>query len=150
MKGGKTRMKKSSDKTKIVISLLRLGSFLYRTGNRIVKDYDLNQQQFIVLNEIVRNKVINQQQLVAELLYEKSNTSKIVKKLKLLEYIEIKKSEDDGRITLLSCTDKGFRVWNECMEKYNSWNDEWLKSLSKTDISDTIRILKNLEDIKGD
>ncbi len=36
----------------IVISLLGLGAFLIREGNRVVADMGLNQQQYVVLNHI--------------------------------------------------------------------------------------------------
>lgn len=131
--------------TKIVIQLLQLGTDLLKTGNRIAAEYMLNQQQFIILNEIVRKGTLNQRQLIGELLYEKSNVSKIVKKLKNLNYINVNISHEDGRITLLSPTKEGESVWRQCMEKLNKWNRNWVKSLSGDEINETLMVLNRLK-----
>ncbi len=131
----------------VVKTLLRLGSDLYRNGDRITGEYGLNQQQFVVLSEIVDRSPINQKQLVGGLVIEKSNLSKIVKKLKTLGLIKISSSPEDGRATLLNPTKKGKSVWEECMGKFNQWQINWVEPLSKDEVVQTIQILERLKSL---
>jgi uncharacterized protein YdgA (DUF945 family) len=48
---------------RIVVLLLRTSAHLNRTGNRITGQFGLNQQQFVVLNEIVTHGPIMQKHL---------------------------------------------------------------------------------------
>ena len=131
----------------IVKGLLRLGSDLHRLGNSITGEYGLNQQQFVVLSEIINRGPINQKQLVGGLVIEKSNLSKIVKKLKTLGLIKISSSPDDGRATLLSVTKKGKSIWEECMEDFNEWQINWASPLSDDEMSETIKVLDRLKEL---
>ena len=88
---------KTKQKTQIVKSLLRLGVFLQREGNRIVSDFGLNQQQLVVLKEIQEKGPVSQREICSELLLEKSNVSKIVGKLYSQGYITVSHSERDNR-----------------------------------------------------
>ncbi len=130
----------------IVRGLLRIGSDLHRLGDKITGEYGLNQQQFVVLSEIVNRGPINQKQLVGGLVIEKSNLSKIVKKLKTLRLINTSSSPEDGRATLLSVTKKGKTIWEECMEDFNEWQVNWASPLSDDEMS---KIMKVLERLKG-
>lgn len=141
----------SEDALSIVTNILDIGWYLLRVGNRIAGEFDLTQQQFVVLNEVIHKSQINQKQLVEELFFEKSNVSKIIKKLKSLEYIAVSKSEQDGRITVISATEKGKKIWDACMEKFNSWNLNFLKPLEQDEIRqivDSITTIKTLKDSK--
>ncbi len=129
----------------IVRGLLRLGSDLHRLGNKITWEYGLNQQQFVVLSEIVDRGPINQKQLVGGLVIEKSNLSKIVKKLTTLGLIKSSSSPDDGRTTLLSVTKKGKAIWEECMKDFNEWQANWASSLTKDETNQTIKVLERLK-----
>ena len=129
----------------IVRGLLRLGSDLHRLGDKITMEYGLNQQQFVVLSEIVDRGPINQKQLVGGLVIEKSNLSKIVKKLKTLGLIKISSSPEDGRSTLLSVTRKGKTIWEECVEEFNGWQANWASPLTDDELSQTIRVIERLK-----
>ncbi len=129
---------------KIVRTLLQLGGVLYKTGNRITEPFGLNQQQFILLNEIVEKESISQKELVAELLLEKSNVSKMVKKLHRKELISISKSPYDMRTTLLESTEKGKHVRSECMNNLNTWNKGCFGELDREDAESALAILENL------
>lgn len=129
---------------KIVILLLRISAHLNRKGNRITGQFGLNQQQFVVLNEIVRQGPIMQKHLVSELIYEKSNISKIVKKLIKLGFITTKPWPGDGRAFGLKATPKGKSAWINCMGIMNQLHKEWLKPLSNKDKETTTSVLNNL------
>lgn len=135
---------KVKNATGIIKNLLRIGSSLHRNGDRITGEYGLNQQQFVVLTEIVETGPINQKQLVGGLVIEKSNLSKIVKKLKTLGLIEITPSPEDGRATLLSASAKGENTWRQCMERLNAWQVSWIEPLKEEEVRQTILVLKRL------
>jgi len=122
-----------------------LESALHRNGDRITAEYGLNQQQYVVLSEIVDRGPINQKRLVGELVIEKSNLSKIVKKLKALGLIEIAPSSEDGRATLLSATPKGKAIWQECMEKFDAWQGNWVAPLSEEEVTQAVNMLSRLK-----
>jgi DNA-binding MarR family transcriptional regulator len=129
---------------RIVKNLLQVGAFLHRTGNRMIEDHGLNQQQFVILNEIVLRRQVSQKQLVADLLLEKSNVSKIVKKLREAKLVNVDLSTEDRRATLLSPTIKGREVCGHCMNILQNWNREWLASFSEKEKIEVLDCLQNL------
>ncbi len=134
-------MTASTEKAPVIVKgLLKIGSDLHRLGNSITGKYGLNQQQFVVLSEIISRSPINQKQLVGGLVIEKSNLSKIVKKLNTIGLIRITSSQEDGRTTLLSPTKKGKTIWEECMEEFVDWQVDWASPLSNEELSQTIRV----------
>jgi DNA-binding MarR family transcriptional regulator len=133
-------------KIRMVRSLLRLGAFLQREGTRIVKAFDLNQQQFVVLKEIEEKGPLSQRDICSGLLFEKSNISKMVKKLAKAGLVSMIQSPLDGRLSLLQVSDKGKRVVSECMGMLDHWNKKWLDSLSREDVAAALRVLEKLEE----
>lgn len=129
---------------KIVIRILQLNGFLLREGNRLIEEFGINQQQFVVLNEIMSKREINQKQLASTLLSEKSNISKIIKKLKALKYIAVRKASEDARITLLTITPKGENVALECISRFNEWNTNWIRPLSRDEVTSAMKALDRL------
>lgn len=138
---------KTKQKIQIVKSLLRLGAFLQREGNRIVRDFGLNQQQLVVLKEIQEKGPVSQREICSELLLEKSNVSKIVGKLYSQGYINVSHSERDNRRSILTVTAKGNSILDRCMERLNQWNSEWLRPMSARELNNTVGILSRLESL---
>lgn len=135
-------MKNEIDKKIMIVrKLLQIGAYLQKNGARVTKEYGLTQQQFVVLNEIVEKKTVNQKQLVGELLFEKSNVSKIVKKLNNSELIDISISKGDARLTILSATKKGEDLRKKCLDSLNELSLEWLDSLSEDEIEKSLNSL---------
>ncbi len=128
----------------IVQHSLRLGAFLQREGNRILHDFSLNQQQFIVLKRIEEQGPLSQKNICSDLLFEKSNISKIVSKLASMNLVTMSYSADDNRVSVLTITGKGKSVVDECMKKLNQWNSKWLTPLSKEEASQTLAVLNKL------
>lgn len=124
----------NENKIQIVRTLLQIGAYLQKTGNRITKRFGLTQQQFVVLNEIVKRESINQKQIVGALLLEKSNVSKIVKKLHAAKLINVATSSADARSVVLCPAKKGINVWKACMCNFNEWNVTWLDPLGRDEI----------------
>lgn len=135
------------DRIEIVKQLLRLGAFLQREGGRLLSKLGLNQQQFVVLKEIQEKGPVSQKEICSDLLLEKSNVSKIIKKLESEGLIEMVFSHEDNRISLLTTTKKGKKIINQGMQLLNEWNKKWLESLSEKDIKHAIDALAKLETI---
>jgi len=135
----------SENVTKTVQGLLKCGQFLQREMNQVCQRFDLKQQQFTVLNEIIWNGPISQKELVEALLFEKSNVSKIVKILIEKKWIRVAVDTHDRRLTLLTETPKGFSVWEECMQAFNQSSSELISILSEHEQLNAIRFLKKLE-----
>lgn len=129
----------------IIRSLLQLGSFLQKRGNRITEPFGVNQQQFVLLAEIVEKKEVNQTQIVSELLFEKSNVSKMVKKLSRIEFISVSKSPHDRRTTLLAPTPKGIAAYAACMAELKQWNRDCFKNLDPGEADAILSVLNKLK-----
>ncbi len=138
-----------TEKIKIVKNLLRLGAFLQREGNRLLNKFNLNQQQFVVLKEIQERGPLSQRDICSELLFEKSNVSKIVKKLAVNKLVNITCSSEDNRISLLIITRKGNKVVEQCMMRLDQWNMDWLKSLSEKEIKQATKMLDRLNNLQN-
>ena len=133
------------DKISIIKFLLRLGAFLQRKGDRLLEEFGITQQQFIVIKEIQEKKPKSQKEICSVLLFEKSNVSKIIKKLHNKKLIDININPDDQRITMLQITKSGEQLIDNCMSKLNSWNIEYLSSLTSTETKQAFQILSKLD-----
>ncbi|MCP4162857.1 MAG: winged helix-turn-helix transcriptional regulator [Deltaproteobacteria bacterium] len=136
--------KTTNPPTNFIRLLLKCGTFLQREGNRMARDYGIKQQQFVVLNEIVINGPVNQKKIIGELLFEKSNVSKIIKVLLKKEMIKVEQSKTDSRVTLLTCTSQGYKVWQNCINDMDKWSKSFTSDLSKEEITHSIQILEKL------
>lgn len=129
----------------IVRNLLQLGTYLQKTGNRVAREFGLTQQQFVVMNEIAEHGPVNQTYVVGQLLAEKSNVSKIAKKLAVEGLIDITVSMQDARTTLLSITPKGRKVWKACMQHLNHWSLAKLGGMGQNEIDQSLLALNQLK-----
>ena len=134
------------EKTEIVKHALRLGAFLERTGTRLLQDFGLTQQQFIVLKRIEENGPLSQKDICSDLLFEKSNVSKIARKLTNAGLIRKTFSEEDNRISELNITERGREVVSGCMKKLNQWNRQWLPDFTEDEVKSTLKSLRRLSE----
>lgn len=120
--------------TKIIVGLLRLGALLQREGDRIAKRFDLNQQQYVVLNYIFHYQPICQREICSSLLFEKSNISKIIKKLEVLGYIVQQTSDSDKRSVSIMSTKKGEVLIKQGNLLFEEFNSRMIQQLSHEEI----------------
>lgn len=137
----KTLNKKSNY---IIAGLLKIGSHLHKVGDIIASEYHLNQQQFVVLNEIANRKELIQKDIISDLVLNKSHVSKMLKKLRRLGYINIMEPANDKRTTVIHITDDGYAVWKKCLNDFNKWNNDWLKTLTKEQLDQTHQNINEL------
>jgi DNA-binding MarR family transcriptional regulator len=122
-------------KTNIIVGLLRIGASLQREGDRIVKAFSINQQQYVVLNHIYYNQPISQDKICSGLLFEKSNISKILKKLVELQYVHQSTSQQDKRSLVIVCTIKGEDIIKKGNILFGKYNSELLEQYSDSEIA---------------
>lgn len=111
-----------------------------REGNRIAIKFNINQQQFVVLNYILHNQPVNQNQICSGLLFEKSNLSKIIKKLETLKYIDVNKSISDGRSTIIECSKRGKEIVKKALQEFNDFNNQFLNELSDEQVNNVLNV----------
>jgi DNA-binding MarR family transcriptional regulator len=135
----------SETKTQIVIGLLRLGAFLQRQGDRMVRPHGVSQQEFTVLGTIARaEEPLHQSNIGTGLLLERSNLSKIVKRLVDKGLVEVITTTKDRRIRLLRISEKGFDVFQRADAKLDVWNEEWLDEFDPSELEKTSELLNRL------
>ena len=131
----------------IIGKLMNVGGILQREGNRLLLPFNLNQQQFSILFEIAKAGEVQQKNMVNRLVLEKAHVSKVVKKLNVMGLIHINNKPDDKRSALLSATDKGKQVVEDCRGVFQQWNNDWYELYSNDEllqILDSVGKLQNL------
>lgn len=121
----------------IVNDLLMVSNFLQRTANRHASQYGLKRLHLSVLTEIIEKQSCSQRDITGQLLIEKSNLSKIIKKLREMGLIEVTSVGEDRRKTLLKVTEKGNDLWQQCMGDLDILKQEFIRSIDDESL-DTI------------
>jgi DNA-binding MarR family transcriptional regulator len=118
----------------IIGKLMNIGGILQREGNRLLLPYQLNQQQFTVLFEIAKAKEVQQKNMVNRLHLEKAHVSKVVKKLQTMGLIHIIPMSEDKRSAILTPSEKGQKLVDECRTVFQKWNQEWLELFNSDEL----------------
>ena len=145
MNQGGEKRQSGNIETQIAQALIKNGLYVQRELNQACQQFGLNTNQFTVLNEIVSKGPLSQKALCERLLFEKSNTSKIVKALLGRKLINVTPAPGDRRLTLLIDTPEGVDLWRACMQTFSRSCLDLLSSLKKQEIPDIIKLLKKLE-----
>lgn len=139
-----TRKKRSVE---LVDTLFFINVFLQRSGNRQLAEFGLNQSQFAVLREIVNHRDLAQKDLLGDFLLEKSNVSKIIKKLEQMELITVDVCIDDRRQMVLNATDGGVKLYHDCLERLGSMKEIFTEPLTDEEIEESLRVTRRLSEI---
>jgi DNA-binding MarR family transcriptional regulator len=135
-------------RTTIVRDLLKFGAFLQRIGDRVLRPFGISQQEFAVLSAIVRAKSpVYQTTIIVELLVERSNLSKIIKRLETKGLIEVRPTPEDGRLRLLSASGAGVDLFRRADVALKQWNKEWMESFSRSDLVSLRSHLRRLNSV---
>ncbi|SDK95144.1 DNA-binding transcriptional regulator, MarR family [Maridesulfovibrio ferrireducens] len=137
-----------STSNQMVMELLRLGTYLQREGARISREFELTQQQFVILVVIKNQGPISQKEILSDLLYEKSNVSKSITRLTSLGMVKTSKEKKDSRVVMCEVTDKGRDVVKKCMKTMKTWNEKWLEQISDTDLKQMVKTLSSIGAMK--
>lgn len=131
--------------TQLLHQLLKCSHFIEREMNAILSKFNLKQQQFTVLNEIIEYGPVSQKELVDRLLYGKSNISRIIKMLADKNLIQVTSAPVDKRLTLLIETTEGELLWKNCLKELNHACVEFVSQLSEKNVRVSFNLLRKLE-----
>lgn len=131
----------------IIGKLLNIGGMLQRHGNRLLRPFGLNQQQFSILFEIAKAQRVNQTDMVNRLVLEKAHVSKVVKKLNEMGLIAINTSAEDRRSTWLEPTPQGEQIISKCMQLFERWNEEWIAAFDDKELNSMLKHLTQLQSV---
>ena len=131
--------------SRLLLETLKCSQALEREINQMLRSAGLKYQQFVVLDEIIWNGPVSQKMVCETLLFEKSNISKIVKRLQDRQLIQLKVFPGDRRSTLLSETPAGVQLWQQCVDAFNQLSDGCFATLTKVEIIETVRVMKKIQ-----
>lgn len=94
---------------------------------------DLSIEQFFVLREIATYDGINATELAATLAVNKSAITPKLKKLVEKGYIRRERNQLDKRAVVLTISEKGNNVYEECEKQLELLVNEWLEILGEKD-----------------
>lgn len=140
-------MKENQMAPLIIGKLLNIGGMLERKANQLLHPFGLNQQQFSILFEIDKAGEVNQTSMVNRLVLEKAHVSKVVKKLRERDLVEMTVSPADRRSTILTITPEGRELINQCREVIRQWNSEWMAAVDKSRLVGVLDTLSLLQEI---
>ena len=144
-----------SEHQKALINLLYTSGQVLSNNTRILRPYNISQQQFNILR-ILRG--MHPQPATVKLLTERmldkmSNASRLVEKLKQKDFVERIPCEDDRRRVDISITDKGLRLVAEASEAIESDMEKIHSVLTKEEalqLSDLLDKVRAHEVLKAD
>ncbi len=127
--------------------LMRLGAYLEREGGRELSQIGLTHQQFLVLTRISEQGSVSQKDLCDKLLYEKSNVSKIIKKLLAFALIDISSDPEDARRQVIRINDQGSLAVQKGKRIVSAWVEQWLKRLTDGENTEIVSMLIKLNSL---
>jgi DNA-binding MarR family transcriptional regulator len=138
----RTQARKAID---MVNRLFAVSTFLQRAGTRQVARWGLTQSQFTVLVEIARSRDLAQKDVLGELLLEKSNLSKIIRKLQQMELIHVDVQKSDRRMSILNATEKGKKLARDCMAELDKMKVAFAAPLRPQELEHVLSAIDHLE-----
>ena len=130
---------------RLLLEIFKCSQVLQREINQALRGLGVKYQQFVVLDEIIWNGPVTQKMVCESLLFEKSNTSKIVKLLLDKHLVQLTAFPGDRRSTLLSETPEGVRLWQQCVNAFNQLGNGHLDMLTEDEIAETMRVIKKIQ-----
>jgi DNA-binding MarR family transcriptional regulator len=125
----------SLEKLMIVRNAMRLGAFLEREGDRVLAPEGLTHQQYVVLLRVSDRGPLSHKEICSALLHEKSNISKIIRKLTSQGLVHTYTKPGDGRVQMTRVTGEGKARLRECTRLLSAWVDGWLNLMTDDEAS---------------
>lgn len=105
---------------------------------------DISIEQFFVLREIAENDGIGASDLALCLLVNKSAVTPKLKKLEEKGYIKREKNSTDKRAIVLTISQKGNEVYQECEQKLENLVNDWLEILGEKDSEQFLKLYEKI------
>lgn len=124
------------------ISILdRLMKMYYDRG---LSDYEIGWGQQFYVEYIYDHPGASAQEMVECIRVDKATLTKVIKKLKDIDYIRIVKNKDDNRIKQLYLTDKAIPAAKRIKEIHSSFYSALCSHISPSDIQQAEQIMEQM------
>lgn len=137
------------DAKKVILNIMYTQNVISEKFNEILKPYDLSGEQYNVLR-ILRgqkgnpaNMCVIQERMIAK----NSNTTRLIDKLLLKEFVTREVCPDNRRKIEVLITQKGLDVLTELDPKVNEHEQFFAANLSKNDLQQLNSLLENYRKI---
>lgn len=127
------------------IGISRLKNEIDAKSNKLVKEYGLSLPQFAVMEALYHKKDMSVGQVREKILSSSGTMPVIIRNLKKKSYLISYKDKDDKRREILSLTNEGKKLIEEIFPKNKKIIEKSFENLSRDEIKDFVKILKNLE-----
>lgn len=131
---------------KIILNILYAHNVITENFNEILKPYDISSEQFNVLR-ILRGQKGNPANMCViqeRMLCKTSNTTRLVDKLLLKEFVTREVCPDNRRKIEVQITQKGLDLLNELEPKVTNHEQSFTKNLSQEQITQLNQMLEQL------
>ena len=106
---------------------------------------DLTKEQMVVLKKVHDQDGLNQNELAFLTYRDKSSLARLLAKMERKGYLYRRHNSQDKRINEVFLTPKGQEVFQECKVVIKQILETMEQNISETEIRDTIRILKQVQ-----
>jgi len=108
-------------------------------------DYSLVEAR--ILYEIHTNEPVSASQIMSAMYIDKGYLSRVLKQFEKTGLISKQISEEDARVTLVSLTSKGTKLFNELNEASNQQIDTLIKSLNREKQQQLVQHMKAITNL---
>lgn len=105
---------------------------------------DIGSGQYLFLLHLYKHKGITQEKLTEVLNVDKATTTRAIKKLEQVGYVEKIKREDDKRAYNLRLTNKALNIEEDFFQILDTWNEKVHKVLSSEENEVLLKLLKKV------
>ncbi len=134
----------------IGFNLHRVHTLFRRELINCLRGYELNPEQWEVMEILWEKRVVNQKQIHEITLQDLPSISRMIKRMEKKGFIEIECSQEDRRITLIRLTSHGASLENKLIPKVTKHFDGIMNQLPENSKKSFMRILKMFRKMLGD
>lgn len=142
-------MTRKTEALKTYVAMKRTINEIESKTRKYVSKFNLNMNEFSVLETLFRKGVRTTQELKEGILIANSSTTYIVDKLCEKEYVSREFAAHDRRVIHVDLTEKGHSLMNEIFPPYAEQLVESFDKLSEQEITQLRTTLKKMNGIKN-
>ena len=136
--------------SQIGFNLHRVHTLFRRELIKCLRDYDLNPEQWEVMVILWQRKKISQKKINEITLQDLPSISRMIKRMEKKKLIQIRRSEEDRRTTLITLTEYGLSLEEALAGRVSTHFDAILNQLSDDSKNSFMNILKKFRNILAD
>ena len=130
--------------SRILGSILRIGRCCQLYRRQALRDTDLQPAQHLLISQICRRPGLAQEELIAEMVLDKTTVAHQLMKLEEQGYLRREAAEEDGRCRRLYPTEKAVAVYPRVHEVFEEFTAGILAGLSEEEQRELERLTEVL------